>query len=52
MKNAGPVILILLGIIQLIFAFRDTQIPIVTVIFGITLIVLGIKALIDVKKRK
>lgn len=53
MKKVLPIILILLGIAELILAVMDIKLPIViAVILGVLFITLGVKTLLDNKKKQ
>lgn len=53
MKKVLPIILILLGIVEIIIAVMDIQMPILAaIVIGIVFIALGVKTLVDVCKKK
>ncbi len=53
MNKVLPVILILLGIVEIIIAVMDIQMPILAaIVIGIVFIALGVKTLVDVRKKK
>lgn len=53
MKNWLPVILIIMGVAEIVFAIMDIKIPtIIILVIGIIFIAFGIKILLDYRKRK
>ena len=51
MKRILPIILIVLGIVEIVIALMDIKMPIIiAIVLGIFFIGLGIKTLIDAKK--
>lgn len=53
MNKILPIILILLGIVEIIIAVMDIQMPILAaIVIGIVFIAFGIKTLVDVCKKK
>lgn len=51
MKRIIPIILIVLGIVEIVVALMDIKMPIIiAIVLGIIFIGLGVKILIDAKK--
>lgn len=52
MKGILPIILIVLGIVEIVIALMDIKMPIIiAIVLGIIFIGLGAKTLIDAKKK-
>ena len=51
MKRILPIILIIIGIMEMVIALMDIKMPIIiAIVLGIIFISLGVKTLIDAKK--
>ena len=53
MRKVLPVILILLGIVEIIIAVMNIKMPIIdAILLGVMFIALGVKTLLDASKKK